>query len=96
DLLGFDNLGEDIAGADISGGGAPFLTVKGMALLTETLGKFGFLAPVAIFLPVLIGTLSFNGISSVFGTIFCRPLSLIANTTSAKGLDTGCDVVINT
>ena len=82
---------------DISGGGAPFLTVNGLTVLAETLGKLGFFVPLTMFSGVLlIGRLSFNGINNVFGTIFRCPLSLIDKTKSAKGLDTGCDVLINT
>ena len=69
DNWGVDNLGEDIAGTEISGGGAPLRTVKGIALLAETLGRFGFFAAVTIVLLVLIGRVSFKGISNVFGNI---------------------------
>ena len=57
-----------LLGADMSGGGAPSRTVKGLATLAETLGKLGFLAPVTICFVVSIGRLSLSGISKVLGT----------------------------
>ena len=58
-------------GVDISGGGAPFLTVNGLALVAEMIGRLGFFAPVTIFLEGLlnglIGILSSRGMSNVLG-----------------------------
>ena len=89
-------LGANDLGVDNKGGGAPFLTVNGCALVVETVGKLSLFATVTLFLEALSGKLPSRGMSNVFGmTVRCAP-SLMAKTTSAKGLETGFVVVIKT
>ena len=79
-----------------NGGGLPFLTVNGCALVGETVGRLSLLAAVTLFFEGLMDKLPSSGISNVLGiTLRCAP-SLMVSTISAKGLETGFVVVIKT
>ena len=54
-------------GDNVNGGGAPSLTVNGLAVLEDTLGRLGFFAPVTIFLGVSMGKRLLSGINNVLG-----------------------------
>ena len=64
--------------------------------MVETIGKLGLFAALTLLLAGVIGKLPSRGMSNVLGmTLRCAP-SLIAKTTSAKGLETGFVVMIKT